>query len=243
MPAFTSFNSRLPDPTFGVNDAGAIDAAGTKGPGFANVTVQSNRPVQVSKTISGRGVHRETGAHHWGINISYHPMMRDQFDTVSSFLEARNGRLNPFFVVLPQYSKPKDPTFAAYAAANTIIVYLGHNAGTSVLNIKTPTSFVGNLRAGDYFTITDGADVNHTKAYKVVRVETYLNYQTGSPALGSTDMRLHIVPPLVKNTAHSSTINFINPQFRVMQVGDVLETQLNTDNLYQFQLSLEEIQP
>jgi len=177
------------------------------------------------------------------ININYHPMRRDQFDTVSSFLDARNGKLNPFYVVLPQYSKPKDPVFAAYAAANIITVYLAHSSGDSTLQIKTPTSYTGKLKAGDYFTITDHADVNHTKAYKITRVETNTDYQTGGSALGSTDMRLHIMPPLVRNTSHLAVLNFIDPKFRVVQSSDVLETQLNTDNLYQFQLSLEEIQP
>lgn len=243
MPAFTTFNNRLPDPTFTVNDAGALEAGTNRGPGFANVSVASERPAQVSRTISGRGVHRETGSHHWSIGIDYHPMLRDNFDVVSTFLEARNGRLNPFFVVLPQYSKPKNAAFATYAGSNTILVEQAHTAGSSTLTIKTPSVYSGTPKPGDFFTITDSNDVNHLKAYKIVRVETATTYQTGGAALTSTTMRLHVMPPLVKATAHQAVVNFIDPKFRVIQVGDVLETKLNTDNLYQFQLSLEEIQP
>jgi hypothetical protein len=245
MATFTSFNDRLPDPTFAVNDAGAVDVAGSTGPGFSTANVQSVRPVQMSRTNSGRGVHTETGSHYWGINITYNPMRREQFDTVAGFLEARNGRLNPFFVVLPQYSKPKDATFAAYATANlnTITVAGTHEPGSPTLTINTPTAYTGKLRPGDFFTVTDEARATHTKTYKIVRVETHTDYQTGSASLTNQRMRLHISPPLSKTVGGSSIVNFINPKFRVVQVGDVLESNLNTDNLYQFQLSLEEIQP
>jgi hypothetical protein len=43
--------------------------------------------------------------------------------------------------------------------------------------------------------------------------------------------------------ASGAIINFINPQFRVIQKGDTMEYDLDTDNLYQFSLSLEEILP
>lgn len=243
MPAFTSFNNRLPDPTFGVNDAGALDAFGSRGPGFANVSVQSIRPAQVSRTNGGKGVHRETGAHNWAININYHPMLKDHFDVISSFLDARNGRINPFFVVLPQHSRPKDALFAAYATSNVIPVYLAHSAGSPTLTVRTPTGYTGTPKPGDYFTITDSNDVNHMKAYKINRVENNSNYLTGSTALGANDIRLHVTPPLVRNTANGAVVNFINPQFRVIQTSDVQEYNLNTDNLYSYQLQLEEIQP
>lgn len=242
MAAFTAFNNRLPDPTFSVNDAGAL-GAGTYGPGFANVTVSSNRPAQVSRTISGRGIHRETGAHHWELSINYHPMRRDQFDTVASFLDRRNGRMNPFFVVLPQNSKPKDAAFAAFAAINPITVAGAHVAGVSTLMMGAAAALEGSAKPGDYFTINDPNDVNHLKAYKVTAVETYATYQTGTTRPTVNQMRVHTLPPLTKYVASGAVINWIDPKFRVIQKGDVQEYQLNTDNLYQYQLALEEIQP
>ena len=129
MATFTTFNDRLPDPTFFVTDAGSVDVSGNVGPGFASVSINSNRPVQASRTISGRGITRETGAHFWEININYHPMTRTEFDVVSTFLDARNGRLNPFYVVLPQYSKPRNATFATAVNTNTPTVSGAHGAG------------------------------------------------------------------------------------------------------------------
>lgn len=243
MSTFTSFNSRLPDPTFGVNNAGANDAAGVRGPGFANVTVRSNRPAQVSRTISGRGVHRETGAHTWEIDITYNPMVRDAFDTVSSFLDLRNGRLIPFYVVLPQNSKPKDSVFATYASANVIRVSGAQPAGARAILMEAGSTIVGSARPGDFFTITDPNDINHQKVYKVAAVETNDTYQVGSTRPAINQMRVYTLPPLTKFVASQAVVNWIDPKFRVIQKSDVLEYQLNTDNLYQYQLSLEEIQP
>lgn len=242
MVTFAAFNNRLPDPTFGVGIAGNVDnSTGSKGPGFASVSVSSNRPVQVSRTISGRGVSTETGAHFWEISINYHPMTRADFDTVSTFLDGRNGKLNPFYVVLPQYSKPKDATFATFATNNVISVNGSHAAGSNVLNIDAGLAISGVVSPGDFFTITDSADVNHQKAYKITAVETNALYQTGTTQPATNQLRLHIMPELTRFTNDNAIVNFINPQFRVYQKTDVLEYALDTNNTWQFQLQLEEI--
>jgi hypothetical protein len=242
MVTFASFNNRLPDPTLGVGIAGNVDnTTGTFGPGFASVTVSSNRPVQVSRTVSGRGVQTETGAHFWEITIDYHPMKRNDFDVVSTFLDGRNGKLNPFYVVLPQYSKPKDATFATFCATHTMSVNGAHVAGSSVLNIDATATITGTPLPGDFITITDSADVNHQKAYKITAVETNALYQTGTTQPSISQMRLHIMPELTRATADNAVVNFLNPQFRVYQKSDVLQYALDTNNTYQFQLQLEEI--
>lgn len=240
---FSSFNNRLPDPTFGLNEAGVLDANGYRGPGFAEVSISSNSPTQVSRTNSGRGVPRSTGSHQWSINITYHPMLRDDFDVVSSFLEARDGRLNPFYVVVPQHSKPKDPVFASFVATNPMVVDGAHLAGDSTLMIDAGSQILGSAKFGDYFNIVDPANVNHKKTYKVVRVETNTTYHVDSVQPRTDQLRLHIKPPLTKATSSGAAIKWINPEFRVIPSGDVIEYKLGTDNLYQFQLNLEEILP
>jgi hypothetical protein len=241
MATFTSFPDRLPDPTILTNDSGINDTAGTIGPGFASVTVRNNRPVQTSRTISGRGVQVTSGAQHWEIDINYHPMTRDQFDIVASFLDSKNGRLNPFYVVLPQNSKPKNANFAAFVLANTMLVKGAHAAGSPYITMDSAVNISGQARPGDFFTISDPLDINHKKAYKVVTVETNAFYQSGKtqPALNET--RIWTMPPLTRFVSDNSTVIWINPKFRVIQKSEVLEYQLGTDNLYQFQLQLEEI--
>lgn len=243
MAVFTHFNNRLPDPTFFVNEAGVVDSSGSKGPGFAGVTFRSNRPAQVSKTISGRGVHRETGSHNWEFDIKYHPMKRDDFEVIQAFLDSRNGRLNPFYVVLPQHSRPKDSVFSAFVSANTMTAAGAHSAGSTKVMMQAAVPIPGTAKPGDFFTITDVNDITHQKAYKVTAVETNATYQQGTTRPSTSQIRVHVLPPLTKFVAANSVINWIDPKFRVIQKGDTQEYDLNTDNLYQYGLSLEEIQP
>jgi hypothetical protein len=248
-------------------------------------------------------------------------MTRDEFDPVASFLESRRGRLNPFFVILPQHAAPKNAAFANYCTLNpsavttnwqytttassgngstatiqfatqtgipfkvgdsitvagvvpagyngTFLVtggtvnsvsYASSTAGTqttagtvrlATTNAGSPTIMLGGFSAtsgspspGDFFTITDPLDVNHMKTYKVLRVEDNGTYQTGTAAPTLNTHRLiWTQPPISRAVAAGSVINFINPRFRVIQKGDTMEYDLDTDNLYQFSLSLEEIQP
>jgi len=169
-------------------------------------------------------------------------MTRAEFDPVSTFLESRRGRLNPFYVILPQHAAPKNAAFAAYAATNTITAS-ETPAGSPTLMLNGPSVISGSPSPGDFFTITDGTDVNHKKAYKVLRVEDNDTYQVGSLRPTTSQRRVWTQPPMSRAVAASATVNFINPRFRVTQKGDTMEYDLDTDNLYQFSLSLEEILP
>lgn len=236
MPTFTSFSDLLPDPNNKINNAGVVDATGTAGPGFASVKFASNNQTQVSRTISGRGITASPSYHQWAFDISYNQMTRAEFDPVSTFLESRRGRLNPFFVILPQHSAPKDAAFAA----NTLTA--------SATASGSPTIMINGVSAGepspgDFFTITDAADSNHKKAYKVLRVETASTYQIGTTIPSATQRRLWTQPPITRTVTSGATVTFVNPKFRVTQKGDTMEYDLDTDNLYQFSLSLEETLP
>ena len=245
MPTFTTFSDLLPDPINKINNAGAADASGNAGPGFAKIKFTSDNTTQVSRTISGRGVTASPSYHSWSFDISYNPMTRDEFDPIGTFLDGRRGRLNPFFVILPQHAAPKNTTFAAYATANLNgITAATTAAGSPTLMLNGFTAISGSPSPGDFFTITDSSDVNHKKAYKVLRVEDNGTYQLGTtaPAL-NTQRRVWTQPPISRAVTSGAIINFINPRFRVIQKGDTLEYDLDTDNLYQFSLSLEEILP
>lgn len=243
MATFTDFTNILPDPNNKINTAGASDASGSAGPGFAKVRFSSSYNTNVSRTISGRGVGTTQGAHNWEFSISYNPMTRAEFEPVSTFLETRQARLYPFYVILPQHAAPQNSTFATWSAANLngLTVSGLHSAGSSTLLIAGVTT--GEPSPGDYITITDSSDVNHQKTYKVLRVETNTTYKVGTTAPTSTQRRLHVTPPLVRDVSSDAVVNFTNPKFRVIQKGDVIEYDLDSDNLYQFSLSLEEIQP
>ena len=242
MATFTTFSDLLPDPNNKINNAGAADTSGTAGPGFAKIKFASNNQTQVSRTISGRGVTASPSYHNWAFDINYNPMTRDEFDPVASFLESRRGRLNAFYVILPQHAKPKSVAFANYCISNTINCTTTL-AGSPTILIYGIASGNGSPSIGDFFTITDPNDANHKKAYKIIRIETNSTYQIGTYQPTSTQRKLWTQPPICRAVSTGSVINFIDPKFRVIQKGDTMEYDLDTDNLYQFSLSLEEIQP
>lgn len=310
-----AFSNVLPDPVNKITDAGVYDnSTGTAGPGFASSNFQSVRDTQVSRTISGRGVPRSQGSQHWEFSINYNEMTRDQFEPVFSFLLSRNGRRSAFYVALPEYARPRDPTFATCVQSVPIFVYQDSAAGQSSM-IISHRNIAGSPRPGDLFTIADATNTNHTKAYRVTRCETNTVYET--PGLSSIQRRVHFTPPLTRSissgfvtktttgvAANVFTLNghgmanadmiriisatglqtdttyyatavtpntfsiaattggavvpvtnnitylmlpslviFNNPKVRCILKSDIQEYSLSTDNLFNFSLSLEEIQP
>ena len=249
MVTFTSFSDLLPDPNNKINNAGAIDSSGSAGPGFAKIKFASDNTTQVSRTVSGRGVTASPSYHFWAFDISYNPLTRAEFDPVGAFLESRRGRLNPFYVILPQHAAPKDTTFYLWVAPaisgglNNSITASVTLAGSPSVMMNGFSAISGSPSPGDFFTITDSADVNHKKAYKVLRVEDNGTYQIGTTQPTTAQRRIWTQPPISRATSSGATINFINPKFRVIQKGDTMEYDLDTDNLYQFSLSVEEMLP
>lgn len=252
MTTFTNFQEILPSPTYGISYAGDSNVSNdghSYGPGYSSVQLTSKQPVLKDMTNSGRLLARTNTAHSWDISISYNPMTRSEFEPVYAFLLQRLGALNPFYVSLPQYRNPKDTAFSAYNNSSQLEAAGSYAAGaTSVLIGKTgysnttngtPTN--GTPQPGDLFNI-DGSNSNHKKAYMVTRVETSTDYQSGTTAPTSSQVRIHFTPGLQKAISTADAFVFKNPLIRVVQSGDVQEYSLNTNNLYSFSLKLEEVQ-
>ena len=244
MATFINFSNILPDPVNKITEAGDIDSTGTEGPGFKSVSLKDIRlGDKISRSRSGRGVSASNGAQMWAIDISYNKMTRDQFDVVDSFLSSRNGRTNPFFVILPQVSKPKDSLFYAYCMIKTIQTKNAVSAGSTSFEIQASDAsvFSGMPSRGDFININDATDINHLKAYKITRVESPLRYQAGTTQ--PTRARIHVDPPIIRDITQPSEVVFINPKFRVIQESESREQEIDTEGLYTFSLSLEEFLP
>jgi len=232
----------LPDPDRKILPSGKQNnSTGTAGPGFASVKFISNQPTMMSRTNGGRVVTRSQATQYWSINISYNPLTREEFEPISNFLFSRQGRLSPFFVVLPQYTNPQDSTFSTYIASNTISIDGSANSGATDMKIDGLSGSSGSPAPGDMFTITDSTNSNHVKAYMVTRVETDSDYDTTQPA---TDERIiHFNPSLTYFVPDNAIINFSSPKIRVVPKNNAQEYSLGTENLYEFTLSLEEALP
>ena len=244
MATFSDFTNILPDPNNAIGEAG--QSGGTAGPGFASVKLASEHKMMNTRTNSGRLISREISGHKWNIDLSYNPMTRDEFEPVYSFLLQKRGSLTPFFVSLPQYKAPRNSTFATFVASNSMTTVGNTSSGNTNLMI-THASFdkdtKGTAKPGDIFTITDSSDSNHTKAYQVTRVEHDADYLSGTTAPTATQLRVHFVPALQRTVYQGATVVFNDPKFRVVLKNDIQEYDLNTDNLYDFSLKLEEAQP
>ena len=243
MPALTDATNILPNPNNAYNVAGQ-DSGNDTGPGFRDVKLSSEHKINNQRTNSGRLISRELSGHKWNIDITYNPLTRDEFDPVYSFLLQSRGSMKPFFISLPQYSTPKDSTFASYGDVNAFSPTALTAAGSTNLLIEESGYAVGSHgspKPGDIFTVSDnGHDSNHTKVYRLTKVETSADH---TDALGATDrLRLHFIPALQRSVSTGANIIFSNPLFRVVLKNDIQEESLNAENLYQFSLKVEEAQ-
>ena len=101
----------------------------------------------------------------------------------------------------------------------------------------------GSLRPGDMFNFNDTNNSNHKKTYQVTRVLDNTNYLTGNQPTDSSHRIYYVTPSVEKAVATDMTLTYTNPTFRVIQSSDVVSYSLGTNNLYEFSLSLEEVQP
>ncbi len=244
MATFTSFLDILPDPSNPIGLGGqalATASGGTAGPGFASVTFSSEAPIQTSRTNSGRVITRSIAGHKWNINIRYNPMTRDQFEPVYSFLLEKNGRLNPFFVKLPQNANSRNAAFTS-ADATITTATTGTKGAGFILQAGHNTTEATQPQPGDMFTISDSNDSLHTKAYRVTRVMGNSTYNSALHSQPTTAQRIvYFTPHLQRDVAQGATCDY-TPLVRVMLKADVQSYSLGTNNLFEFSLNLEEAQ-
>lgn len=204
----------LPDPISPINIYGE-DTAGSYGPGFASISVSSLQPITTNRSRSGLAFRQISTYHEWEVSVNYNPLTKAEFNVVYSFLLERQSSLEPFYVGLPQYSKPsvsdKEITVTA-------------EAGSTQLTLSNTTG----IEVGDMFNITDPGDDTHVKAYTVVRM--------------GTSNSIHISPALQRkvfgNTSADAT--FAYPTVQVMLDADNLDYSISLEGLYSLSLKLKE---
>ena len=241
MGSFAAFTDRLPDPNWTIRDTGEGHASSyTAGPGFSKIQFSSETPVQINRTNSGRVITRSAGGHKWKITVSYNPMTRAEFEPVYTFLLQRNGKLNPFYIVLPNQSASRSSTFTS----TSIEADGEHAAGLGYMKqdvFPTDSASTAVPQVGDMFTISDDSDSLHTKAYRINRVTNNTNYLAGQqPA--TNERYVYFTPNLQRKVYDDAGINYVNPLIRVILTANVQQYSLGTNNLYTFSLSLEEAQ-
>ena len=137
-------------------------------------------------------------------------------------------------MVLPQYSSPRS------TVTSTIRVDGEITAGAT--NFMVNGVSAGSLRPGDMFNFNDTNNSNHKKTYQVTRVLDSTNYLAGNQPTDSSHRIYYVTPSVEKTVTTNMTLTYTNPIFRVVQSSDVISYSLNTNNLYEFSLNLEEVQ-
>lgn len=223
MAAFTDFSNVLPDPVNIIGSAGQVDPTGTPGAGFASVKLSSTDSLLSTVTGSVRRDTRAASYHKWMIDITYHPMTREEFDPVYTFLLHRKITLSPFYVALPQY--------ASQTSGGTTVLG-NHSRGSEILNVNSTLDTV----PPEIFSIG-----TNSKIYMITRTDTNSNYYYLDPQPGVGEERFHITPGLAHDALDSETLNFATPWFFVQQVGESINYSIDANNLYSFSLKLEEV--
>ena len=225
MAVFSDFLDILPTPIHKIGSAGQLDASGTEGPGFATVGLSSEEPMLYSRVNSGRSAADDNSFHKWLIDIDYNPLTCEEFHPVYTFLMQKMTKLDPFFVLLPQYTSQ---------GISDIGVDVEATRGDSTI-LVTGTG----VAPGAMFT--EFNEAGHTKMYYVTRVETNTNYFTPFGAPGSGKERLHFTPPLRKTVPASASLDFTDPLMQVKLIDGVQEYQLDSDGLFTYSIKLEEV--
>lgn len=236
-----AYSLQLPAPGSLINMAGQLDnVAGLPAPGFAGIDLESHMDVNVLRSRSNRGLPVTEGGHYWSFGIKYNPMTRNTFDALEAFVLGMNTRVNPFYVVLPNYSASKNPLFNTWDATNNAIISGTAYAGDTTLTLGGTISNANIPYPGDYFNIVDSMDALHKNVYKVTRVETNASYTGAQPAANAP--RIHIFPPLQRDKIGTCSLVFQNPSFRVIQKGN-WKTSIDRDGLYEVDIDVEELMP
>lgn len=239
MTQFTSFSNILPTPISPVTVEGFSGSSTVSVPGFKAVNLRSSTFTLLGVARSGRTASaRGGGGHKWSFSIEYNEVPWNVFAPISAFLHGRSGRLRPFFLSVPPYTKPRDPAFSAFVATNSIATATVGVSGSSSLIIAASSTISGTPMPGDFFTINDSNAIEHTKAYKVIGVENFVNY-INSP-IPLNQKKITFEPPLVKSVSAGAFIIFNSPLFKVRMTEDFYEDNIDSDGLVTQRISVEE---
>jgi hypothetical protein len=222
MAAFTDFTNILPDPVNTIGLAGQADASGTAGAGFASVQHSSKVQLQIDRTKSNIVGVSEVGYHKWNLNIGYNELTCPEFHSVYAFLLQNSVSLEPFYVLLPQYTGQ---------SITNKTVSSGGDKDTTTITVSGTGVTVGAM-------FNELNHASHKKVYIVTRVETETDYFSPEGSPGAGNERLHVYPAFEENV--TTTLNFTDPLMRVKRTGDLTHS-IKSDGLINFSLSLGEV--
>lgn len=227
MADFANFSNTMPDPSIRWGLYGEDSAStGVYGPGFKSIKLSSKESLMKVKFNSFRDEKQGATYQNWEINIGYNTLISTEFKPLFAFLTLKRATLTLFYVYLPQ--------FVSQTTTNKT------TSGLKVKGESTLAVTATGVVVGEAFSI-----VGETKVYIVTRVETETEYRTWEDQPGHSSVgyeeRIHFTPPLQKDVATSSAVNFEDIKFLVRETGDMTKYSIGKDGLYSMSLNLEEV--
>lgn len=233
----------------GTNNGISAALQGLPAPGFSGVNLRSNYGTSLIRSRgSARGTVNTNNAHFWSFDISYHEMTQEEYAAIESFLMSHNTRLKPFYVTLPNYSRPNG-SFMNFinSVASDIVVESNYFAGDSSIEVSNADFTADPSTLYDFYRLNpgcfiniEGSDALHKSIYKVSLVES--SWYREDP-VSSGKIRLHLFPPLQRDVTAGSTIKFVDPEFRVIQ-RNAIEPSFDEDGIVNgMTINVEEVQP
>ena len=181
-------------------------------PCFAAVNFRSRRAESRSMSVSMRRQSRSLGGHLWEFTCRYDLMNRTDFAPVDGFLEAQQGTVESFQIVLPVIS---ESTGSVQGTPQTTGV---HAVGETQINL---VGFTGTLPVGDVIKF------DHDKVYKITQTLT-------GPGV------LIISPPLRAQVNDGTTLIYDDVPFTVTQAAPIHEYDLSPGVKYAAEVDLVE---
>lgn len=237
----------LPTPNVSIDQSGfgsdIPEIGQSYGQPYSSIDLSQSFEDTSEKTLSGKYISKRVSYPKWAVNIKYNPMTKASFMPVYAFILQSGGSLKPFWVQLPQYINPKNSLFATFAANPSNIIETINNvtAGARSMEIVAGAwglddySVSGLPSPGDMFNIQDLDNSLHTKAYMITSVETANNNIT-PPTPGT--IRIHFSPGLQRNVNFFVPVKFSSPAIKMKLARDIVEYKLDSEDLYEFNLSL-----
>ena len=126
---------------------------------FTNMSLSSNNPTRVTKSINGIEQRDALGSQYYSLNVTFQNLSKANQRTLMGFIDEMQGPLTAFDIALPSYLGNSTGVYTG-----TISVPGSHAVGSTTVNITTPTAGVGDivLKAGDLVRFS-----NHSKVYSV----------------------------------------------------------------------------
>ena len=196
-------------------------------PSSIEITLDSNQPVTVSLSVSGKRQSRVSAGHLWGIKLQYPIMTKAEFAPIFAFAAKQRG--DSFQVTLTNFNAPKGAVTGSINASGIT------DAGSMTINIEGFVAGTADVfKAGDIIKTS-----SHSKVYMVAEDASagansdllledgvsFLLLEDGVSHLmleSSGQASVQLVNPIVEEIVDNISVTYLNVPFTAYIDKDII---------------------